>query len=145
MAKDRENILGTFGTVWLDGDILGEIISFEAKITAEREDILQAGTLDKGSKITSLKGEGTLKFRKVYTGIAKKLVEDWKKGKDSRSQIVGLLADPDSVRGQQERVSIGDVAFNEISVMNFEVGKVTEVEMPFTFAPSQVRYIDTIN
>ena len=46
----NKTINGTFGKVWLDGELLAECVSFEAKITIEYEDIDIAGDLAKHKK-----------------------------------------------------------------------------------------------
>lgn len=43
---------------------------------------------------------------------------------------MGLLDDPDAVDGQKERVSIDNVFFNELALMNFKKGEVVEKEFP---------------
>ena len=73
-----------------------------------------------------------------------KYLEEWKEGHDPRATIVGLLADPDMIDSKKERVSIGNVWFNEILLMNFEKGKVVEKEYPFAFTPGDVEYIESV-
>lgn len=137
-------INGSFGQLWWDGELIFEISSFEAKVTPNREDVLMAGTLDIDSKITNLKGEGTLKIKKVFTRGITSLLESWKKGLDPRSQLIGKLADPDTKNNGRERVVIDNVWFNELTLMEFETGKVLEREFPFGFTPSNVEFPDTI-
>lgn len=136
---------GTFGTVWLDGEEIFEIESFEATISFEREDITMAGNLDQDSKITGQVGEGTFTVKKVFSRGFRKFMQMTKDGKDVRSQLIGLLADPDTVEGQQERVSIDNVWFDEFTLMAFEVGSPVEQEFPFGFTPSSAEIIDTID
>ena len=45
---------GSHGKAWWDGELLFEIVKFEAKVTANREDVLIGNSVD--SKIVSLKG-----------------------------------------------------------------------------------------
>lgn len=135
-------INGSWGQLWWDGELIYEVESFEAKITANREDVPMAGSLDIDSKITSLKGEGSFKVKKVFSRGIKKLLQAWKEGRDVRSQLIGKLADPDAYGS--ERVVINNVWFNEFTLMQFEMGQKLEREFPFGFTPSDVDFPDTI-
>lgn len=149
MAKTKlegfRQINGSFGQIWWDGELLVEIDSFEAKVTANREDVMMAGSLDIDSKITSLKGEGSFKIKKVYSRGVKSIVESWRNGNDIRAQLVGKLKDPDTIKGQGERVVINNVWFNEMTLMQFELGQKLEREFPFGFTVSDVEFPDEIN
>lgn len=142
--KAMNQINGTWGMVWWDGEQVFEVESFEAKITANREAVTMAMSLDEDSKIIGLKGEGTLTIKKVYSRGIAKLLDAWRKGNDPRSQLVGKLADPDAVGKQSERVVIGNVAFNELTLMQFEMGQKLTREFPFGFTPSDVDFPDRI-
>lgn len=142
--KGFNQINGSWGQLWWDGELIVEVESFEAKVTANREDVTIAGSLDIDSKITGLKGEGSFKIKKVYTRGINQMLERWNKGEDVRAQLVGLLADPDTVGKQKERVVINNVWFNELTLMQFEAGQKLEREFPFGFTPSDVEFPDTI-
>lgn len=137
-------INGTFGTVWLDGEEIFEVESFEAAVTFDREDVTMAGNLDADSKITGQSGEGSFTVKKVFSRGLAKFIQMTKDGKDVRSQLIGKLKDPDTVNGQAERVSIDNVWFNEFTLMQFELGSIIEREFPFGFTPSSVELIDEI-
>lgn len=145
MGKIRGNnqINGSWGQVWLDGDLVFEVESFEAKVTANRESVII--DMDEDSKLVSLKGEGTLKVKKVFSRGKKKLLEAWKLGNDPRSTLVGKIKDPDTVGKQSERVSIGNVWFDELTLMQFEKAKKLEEEYKFGFTPSDASFVDTID
>lgn len=135
-------ISGTNGKLWLDGELVALIDSFEAKVTAKREEY-QDG-MDMDSKIVGLEGKGTIKFKKVYTMGKKKLLDAWKKGEDPRSKIVASLKDAGTKNKQSERVSIDNVWFDELTLMQFEKGKLIDEELPFGFTPSDADYLDII-
>ena len=139
--RGNRTITGAYGELWLDNEKVAELKSVEAKITAERKDVQLGISVD--SKITGLKGEGTIKVFKVSTR-GKKILENWVKGKDVRSRIVTSIKDPDSLRGQEERVSIDNVWLNSIELSKFERGEIVEEEIPFGFTPSDVRYENAI-
>lgn len=133
---------GRLGSVWWDGEQLFDVEEFEAKAKINRENVDMIGTLDVDSKITSIEGEGTLKLKKVYSRGIKKVLDAYKKGKDVRSQLIGKLADPDAYG--TERVVIGNVWFNEVTIMQIKKEILTE-DLPFGFTISSVSYPDLIN
>lgn len=135
---------GTFGTVWLDGEEVFEVESFEAKIMFNREPVTMAGNLDEDSKVTGQSGEGNLVIKRVFSRGLRKFLEMTKTGQDVRSQFIGKLKDPDTINGQGERVSIDNVWFNEFTLMKFEMASKIEGEYPFGFTPSSVELIDEI-
>ena len=139
--RGNRTITGAYGELWLDNEKVAELKSIEAKISTERADVQLGLSVD--SKITGLKGEGTLTIFKVYT-MGKKILENWAKGKDTRSRIVTSIKDPDSLRGQEERVSIDNVWFNSVELAKFSRGEIVEEEIPFGFTPSDVRYENSI-
>lgn len=140
--RGRRRWNGNHGKVWWDGELLFEISKFEAKVTAEREDVLIGNSVD--SKITGLKGEGTITIKSVINRNINRYLEEWKSGRDPRAQLVGLLADPDAVDGGAERCSIDNVWFTELMLMSFEKGKVVEKEFPFGFTPEDASFLETI-
>lgn len=140
--RGRRRWNGNHGKVWWDGELLFEISKFEAKVTAEREDVYIGNSID--SKITGLKGEGTITIKSVINRNINRYLEEWKSGRDPRAQLVGLLADPDAVDGGAERCSIDNVWFTELMLMSFEKGKVVEKEFPFGFTPEDASFLETI-
>lgn len=141
ITRGNQTISGAYGTLWLNNEKVMELKSVEAKVTAERTDVQLGLSID--SKIIGLKGEGTITVNKVYTR-GKKLLENWLKGKDTRSRIVTSIQDPDAVGKGEERVSIDNVWFNAIDLAKFTRGEVVEEELPFGFTPEDVKYENAI-
>lgn len=141
--RGRRRWSGNWGRVWWDGELLFEIQKFESKVTAEREDVSIDNDID--TKVVGLKGEGTITLKRVINRNVRKFLDAWRKGEDPRAQLVGLLADPDAVGRQEERISFDNVWFNELTLMNFEKNKVVEAEYPFGFTPSDVRYLSSVD
>lgn len=139
----NRQINGSYGSLWLDNEKVAEILSFEAKVTAERKNVLQAGSNDVDSKIINIKGAGRMRLKKVYTRGINALLDAWKEGKDPRSMISAKVDDPDAFGS--ERVEISDVWFTEITAMQFEVGQLLEREIPFGFTPSSIKMTETID
>jgi len=141
--RGRRRWNGSYGKVWWDNELLFEIEKYECKVTANREDVLIGNSVD--SKIVSLKGEGTITIKSVVNRNINAYLEAWKSGKDPRATLVALVEDPDAVDGQKERCSVDNVWFNELSIMNFEKGKVVEKEFPFGFTPEDASFMETIS
>lgn len=49
-------INGTFGEVWVDDDYMAEVTALEAKVSLDKTEVNQVGTLAKGYKITGIDG-----------------------------------------------------------------------------------------
>ncbi len=151
MARDVEDVKyrgrrrwnGSHGRVWWDGEMLFEIAKFEAKVTADREDVLIGNSKD--SKITSLTGEGSFTIKSVINRNINRYLEEWKNGHDPRATLVGLIDDPDAVEGQKERSIIDNVWFNELLLMAFEKGQVVEKEFTFGFTPEDASFVETVD
>ena len=142
MYRGNKRWNGSHGKIWWDGLEIFEVVSFEATVTADRDDVYCG--MDKDSKIVSLTGEGTITIRNVINRNFNRLLEAYKAGKDPRSTLIGLIDDPDAVDGQKERISISNVWFNELQIMQFEKASVVEKELSFGFTPSDSVYIETI-
>lgn len=144
MAKVRGNnqVSGTWGQVWWDGELVLEVETFKATITANREKV-QIG-MDEDSKITGLKGEISFKVKKFYSRGKKAILEAWKAGKDPRSSFVSALSDPDTINNQEERISIDNVWFDDLTLADWEKGKPVEEEYKGGFTPSDASFMDTI-
>ena len=151
MARDVEDVKyrgrrrwnGSHGRVWWDGEILFEIAKFEAKVTADREDVLIGNSKD--SKITSLTGSGSFTIKSVINRNINSYLEEWKNGHDPRATLVGLIDDPDAVEGQKERSIIDNVWFNELVLLAFEKGQVVEKEFTFGFTPQDASFVETVD
>lgn len=140
--RGRNQWLGTHGKVWWDGEEVFEIESFEAKLKIERDDVGFAGSLDSDSKIKGIKGEGKMKIKKVFDRGKRKFLEAYKRGEDVRSQLVGRVKDPDAIGKQSSRIVLNNVWFNDLTLMDFELGKKIDEEISFGFTVSDVDFPD---
>ena len=66
MSKLRGNrtLTGTWGEIWVDGELIAELSKIEVKVSANREDVQL--DIDVDSKMTGIKGEFTLTIKKAY-------------------------------------------------------------------------------
>lgn len=139
--RGDQTLTGSWGEVWIDGELIMELKKVEVKVSANREDV-QFG-FDVDSKITSLKGEITIGVTKVYSRWLP-IFEKWKNGEDPRMQVITKLADPGAVDKQQERYSIDNVWFNELPLVNYEKGGIIEDEVSGGFTPTDMVNLDKI-
>ena len=136
----EKTINGTFGEAWIDDYYVAEVTALEAKVTLEKTDVNQVGTLAKGQKVTGLDGKGTLKFNKVTSFFTNKFSADMQAGKATVCEIKSKLADPDS--DGDEYIKLIGVVFDELPLINWEAKKLGEESVPFSFTGWEL--IDTI-
>ena len=140
--RGRRRWNGNWGMLWIDNDPVFEHKLFEVKVIGDREDVIIGNSKD--SKVTSLKGEGNFTILKVFNRGLSKLLEEWKKGHDPRCKVTATHADPDMIDAQQEEIAIDNVGFDEIEMMKFEKGSVTETEISFHFTPEDAKWTNTV-
>ncbi len=131
MVSAKRVMNGTHGTVWLDGEQLAECYGFQAKYSFNKESVPMCGQMAEDSKITSVKGTGSLRLYKVYSRAAALIGDAVKNGEDPRFTVVSQLSDPDAYGA--ERVAIRNVSFDDLTLADWEAKNVGKVEMPFTF------------
>lgn len=134
-------INGTFGELWIDSDYVAEVTGFQAKITFTKQDVNQSCELMTGSKTVGAKGAGTLKMNKINSRMINLYRNELKSGKFPTFTIISKLADPDALGA--ERIKLGGVQFDEMTLADWEVGKFQEESIPFTFTGWKT--IDRIN
>lgn len=128
---------GAFATLIWDGEPFAEVKNVSAEVEVMREDV-QTG-MDMDSKMTGLKGTGSLTIYHVYTRVVKRMLEHYGEGHDVRSLLSIINKDPDAVGGQQERVDFGNVWFNKLPLASFARGEIIEKEYEYGFKPSECR------
>lgn len=142
MGFSPEKVInGTFGEVWIDDYYLAEVTSLEAKVSIEKSDVNQVGTLAKGYKVTGVDCKGTIKLNKVTSYFINLLSENLKAGKTTSCTIISKLADPDS--NGTERIKLTGCVFDELALVNWEAKKLGEESLGFTFTGWKI--LDSIN
>ena len=135
--RAEKTINGTWGQLWIDDEEMVEVISCEAKSSLAKTEVNQTGTLSKGYKVTGIDNKGTIKLNKVTSFFIKKLSDSIKAGKTPIFTIQSNLADPDAIGA--ERVILRGVQFDELSLINWEAGKLGEESYAFTFASWEIK------
>lgn len=129
--KSKTVISGTWGEVWVNGELYAEVNAFQAKMEFAKEEIGIAGRMAKSHKIVGWNGTGSMTIHKIDSKQAKLLKPTYLEGKEVDTTIVVKLADPDALGS--ERVSLTGVLFDDVTLFDFEVAAVGSVECPFTF------------
>lgn len=136
MVKPEKVFNGTFGELWIDDYYLAEVTGLEAKISLKKSEVSQTGTLFTGYKVTGIDGKGTVKLNKVSSYFITKMSKNMKAGKATVCTIVSKLADPEA--DGTERIKFTGCTFDELTLANWEAGKLGEESYPFTFTGWEV-------
>ena len=132
-------INGTWGTVKINDEIVAEAIGLEAKLSVEKEEVKQTGTLAKGYKITGTDGKGTIKLNKVNSRMINLMSANLQQGKSTVATIESELADPASGEGKMEKVVLKGCIFDELTLADWEAKKIGEESVAFTFTEFDVQ------
>ena len=130
--KTNQIIRGTYGRVWIDGELFANVKSFEAKLTLNYEEVDLSNDLGKHQRYMGFTVEGTMTLHKVNSKIFAKLAKAIKSGEMPEISIVGKLEDPTALGA--ERVSFTEVTIDEVMALKYENATIGEEEVPFKFA-----------
>lgn len=134
--KPEKVINGTFGELWIDDYYMSEVTGLQAKVSLEKTEVNQTGTLAKGYKITGIDCKGTVKLNKVSSYFINKLSKNLKAGKTTTCTIISKLADPDS--DGMEKIKLTGCTFDEMTLADWEAKKLGEESYAFTFTGWEV-------
>ena len=138
--KANKVMNGSFGKLWIDGELYANVKSFEAKNGLNYEEVEIAGDLGTHQKYMGYSGAGTMTLHKIDTSIGKKLNKGVKTGNMPEIEMVSALDDPAAYGA--ERVKFIEVTFDEVTLMKFANKELQEEEVPFKYADYD--YIDMI-
>lgn len=133
-------ISGTWGEVWLDGELVGECYGMQAKFSYDKEKVVMPGQMSKDTKLLSREGTGTLKMHKVNSRMNLIIGNMVAQGHDPRFTIISKLKDPDAYGF--ERVAVYNVSFDDEVIADWESGQAGKIEAPFTFTDRE--FLDAI-
>ena len=134
-------ISGTHGEMWIDGDYMAEVTSCEAKLTLKKQPVTQVKVMGEGQKIMGAEGKGSFKLNKVSSYMTLKVASKLKEGKTVSSTIISKLDDPDAFGA--ERIMLKNCVFDEVTLVDWEAGKLGEESHAFTF--NDFELLDTIS
>lgn len=126
-----QTINGTFGEAWFDDDYLGEVVAGQAKVTLTYGDVQRVRNLMVGKKLIKAEGKGSVKMNHVRSNIVKKVSDALGSGKTPSFKIIMKLEDPDALGA--ERIALYSCKLDELTLMDWEAGKITEETISFTY------------
>lgn len=130
--KTNQIIRGTFGRVWIDGELFSNVKTFEAKVTLNYEEVDVSNDLGKHQRYMGFTGEGTMTLHKINSKVTAKLAQGIKTGDIPEIKIIGKLEDPTALGA--ERIELLEVTIDEVMLLKFENATIGEEEVPFKFA-----------
>ncbi len=134
-------INGTFGRMWINGELYSNVKSFESKVALNYEEVNMADDLATYQKYMGYAGEGSAVLHKIDTSIAILIEDGITSGVMPDIKIVGRLADPAAYGA--ERVEYSGVTFDELTLLKFANKEIQEEEVPFKF--STFKFLDKIS
>ncbi|WP_053983806.1 phage tail tube protein [Niameybacter massiliensis] len=136
----RKAINGTFGEVWLEGELVREATGLKAEISLDFLDVPMCGTLSKHKKVSGSNGNGSITMTKTNSRMAIKLSDMIKKGKTPVFTIISKLDDPDAEGA--ERVVLKDCQFSTLTLADWTANQIGTITQNFTFTDWD--YLDII-
>lgn len=131
--RSRDVISGKEGRLFLDGEELAHIKSFEATVEKNKEEVPIMGRRMMGHKTSGASGTGTMTLHKVTSQFVKIMISYVKTGIDPYFTVQSVLDDKTSGRGT-ERVTLYEVNLDSAKVAGLDVESAAlEEEVPFTF------------
>lgn len=137
----NKTLRGTFGKVWVDNERMGNVKSFEAKVSITYEDMEVNGDFGTKKRYMGYSIAGTMTLHKFDSHIVSKYQSGLMTGELPSMTIVAALDDPTAYGA--ERVALFDVKLDEITLMKFENKTLVEEEVPFT--AGSYEYLDLID
>jgi len=136
MMNKNRILTGTTGNVWLDGHLLAQIKSIEAKITGTYEEANFIGDFATHHVYTGWSGEGTIVLHKIDSTALKLLADKFKTGVEPDLKIITQLEDKNTKKS--ERAAISEIVFTEMMLVKFESKTLIEEELPYKFSDYEV-------
>lgn len=140
MYNAEKTIIGTWGELWINSELISECTGLQAKATLQKLDIPMCGRLSKAFKVSGWEGKGTVTLNKVSSRMAKLIGDNLRQGRQVVCTIISKLADPTS--DGVERVCLKGVKFDDLTLADWSANKALVESLPFTF--EDFEYIDMI-
>lgn len=121
---------GTWGQVWLDGELMAECYGCQIKVNKSKDDVARCRTLINGKKMTAVSITGTVRIYNATSRMIQLEADAIKQGKDLRHTIISDLDDPDNPNNQ--RIAVKGVSFDDLTLADWEAAKLGQIEIPFT-------------
>lgn len=137
---ERFAINGTYGEVFLEGELVREATGLKAEVQLNFLDVKMCGSLAKHQKVSGLDANGSITMTKINSRMAILLSDMIKAGKTPKFTIVSKLKDPDAYGA--ERVVLKNCQFSTLTLVDWAHNQIGEVTQAFTFTDWE--YLDKI-
>lgn len=131
LDKNNGVISGNDCRVWLNGELLEDIKSFDYKVSLDFGDVTYLGDPKTYKKYQGFSGEGTLTFNKTRSRGASLIFKALKTGEMSNVKIVTKMVNASTKRA--ERTVISGITFTEFGAST-EAKGIGEESLPFSFS-----------
>lgn len=131
---------GTNGTLWVNGRVLAELSSYEAKVTGAFDDVDCCGEYATFQQYHGYKIDGTITIHKVDSALAVEVERGYTSGIMPEITLTSKHENPST--GAAERIAIRNVVITEFTAAKFEAKSVTDVDFPFT--GTRLEYLEEI-
>lgn len=128
---ERRAINGTWGEVWLEGELVREATALKADVGLDFLDVPMCGDLAKHQKVSGITGTGSITMTKVNSRMSLKLSDMIKAGKTPVFTVISKLADPDAYGS--ERVVLKNCQFSSLTLADWSAGQIGSITQNFTF------------
>jgi len=122
---------GTWGQIWLDGELVSECTAFQAKLAFNKSPVPMCGQMAQDSKVTSTNGTGSLTLNHINSRMALTIGNRIQQGIDVRFTVISKLDDPDAFGA--ERFVFNEVSFDDVTLADWSAGQPGTKTCPFTF------------
>lgn len=140
MTNFTENdvLNGKYYSLWLNGDLRGEVKTASAETALKTEEIPIAGQLGNGIVITGASGTGTLTFYKVFGNLSKDINAALKSGKAFTFDLISELTDAGET--DSERIIIEDCKITKWKIIDEDISKILDQSFDFSYNPNKVTF-----
>lgn len=128
---ERNAINGTFGEMYLEGELVTETTALQAKAQMDFMNVPMCGNLMKHQKPSGITCTGSMTMTKINSRMVILISEAIKAGRTPSFTIISKLADPDALGA--ERVVLKNVQFSELTLADWAANKLVETNQNFTF------------
>lgn len=120
---------GSNGKLWVNDQTWNNVKSFEAKVTANFEEIPDPDGWGTVQVFNGYTIEGTLSLRKTDSRAINLIAEGFSTGVMPDVKIISKAFN--KTTGKTERIALKGITFSELTLQKWEERTITEEELPF--------------
>ena len=129
-------IYGKSFQMWMDGDLMGEVLTAKAKSDLQTETVYIAGQLGNGVIVVGADGTGSLTFNTVIGDLPKKVNDCIKQNKPFVFDLIGEIEN--KTYGTTRRVIIEGCKITSFSPLDVDIQKLLQDSYDFKYNPQNV-------